>query len=303
MNHKKFVKLWNSSVSTQEIATAMKVTPNYVSKYAAMHRDECPARRARKVESNEPIPEKQVIEEVSTPDITEPQSDNEEDKEIPDTIVLDTSAIARDETFKIIEVAKHVVISSVVLREMNRLKDATEYNKEPKLHKKIQKVLKECAFDINSEKYSVVEFIALPKECPDETIVRNASKIDNAVVVTSDYGLCCFCKLYKTKYLLILDELDTIVFGAAVAPSLGQKKELPFNLVRHDDKLTIICLMGTIEVRHHNKSKILYPNEEADLFPGDRLTMNVKKESRYMVVKNKKHELILKPITSKSAIH
>ena len=300
MNHKEFVKLWNSSVPTQKIAAEMKVSQNYVSRYAAKHRDECPARRLRKVSSSKLPLEEQAAEDKFIPDITESQS---YDEKVFDTIVLDTSAVARDETFNIIESAKHVVISSVVLREMNRLKDATEYNKDPKLHKKIQKVLKECAFDINSEKYSVVEFISVPKECPDETIVRNASKIDNAVVVTSDYGLCCFCKLHKTKYLLILDESDTIIFGSTSQPALNPKKELPFNLVRYEDKLTISCLMGTIEVRHHNESKMLYPNEEADLFPGDRITMNVKKESRYMVVKNKKHELVLKPMAIKSAIH
>ena len=65
------------------------------------------------------------------------------------TIVLDTSAVKLIETFEIIEKAEKVIITSIVLRELNSLKDRM---KGTELYSQIQTLLKDSAMDNKCEK-------------------------------------------------------------------------------------------------------------------------------------------------------
>ena len=210
-----------------------------------------------------------------------------------ETVVLDTSAIRDERVFTIIDHAKHIVISSLVLREINHIKDIST---DLGTRKKYQKILKECAIDVNNEKYKILELLRQNSECTDEAIARYTSKLDNATVVTCDYGLCCFCKLYNVGYVLFSSEIPSIVQSIKSVTTIPSNSKDVFFLTRDEGRLNITCTKGTIEVKRKNGTvEIVNPEQKTELFEGDYVTVKVKKESRY-IVEMSKDKLILKPL-------
>lgn len=313
MDHAEFVKLWRAGTSAKEIASRFEVPVQSVYNYASKHRDECPSRHKKASaeteiveEASEPMEnetsekeneestetlvqennERLSIEQILDDSFKEPECDFTVNDQSFDTVVIDTSAISSLQTFSIIEKAKHVIISSVVLREINKLKDTVN---DIKLRHNFQKMLKDCALDFENRKYSIIDFLRQNNECNDETIARNAAEINEAVVITRDYGLCCFCKLYGVKYVLISNE------NIFTSKHESESNIAPFFLSRDRNKLTITCLMGTIEIKRGNVIKTLFINDKIQLFEDDYVTVKVKKESKF-VVKFTKGKLVLKPI-------
>lgn len=221
------------------------------------------------------------------------------------TIVLDTSAISTLETFEVIQKAEKVIITSIVLRELNDLKGRT---KNLELHNQIQKLLKECALDTKSEKYHVIDIYPKNDECHDETIARNAANIENAVVVTNDYGMCSFCKLYKVGYFLVMQEMKAQIILEDSDESETQDKNQENNestystsayiLKRSPGTMSIICLMGTIEIMQNGKLQTtLKVNEKAEIFENDKIKITTElKTTNYIVKSNyNKKKLFLSP--------
>ncbi len=289
MDHNRFVELWSSGITRKEIAKQLNLSISQVDTYARKHRDECPVRWQKKSEKIETI-------ESITEDDEVVQKNFVAEKDL--TIVLDTSSVRYAKTFEIIEYAKRVIIPSVVLIELNNLKDAIK-TEDASLYQAIQKLLKACALDLKSEKYSILNFVRSINECTDQTIVRNAANIKNVVVVTSDYGMCCFCKLYNVGYALVVDNVVTTLYNLTSDQNqpynLTSDQNQPFSLIREDERLILKCLRGTIKVQNSTKLERLIPTEKITLSEGDKVTVNLKKETLYICKRNKSNLLVLRP--------
>lgn len=289
MDHNRFVELWSSGITRKEIAKQLNLSISQVDTYARKHRAECPVRwqkKSEKIEAIESITENDEAIQNFVVENDEIIQNFVAEKDL--TIVLDTSSVRYTKTFEIIEYANRVIIPSVVLVELNNLKDAIK-TEDASLYQAIQKVLKACALDLKSEKYSILNFVRSINECSDQTIVRNAANIKDAVVVTSDYGMCCFCKLYNVGYALIVDNVVTTLYN------LTADQNQPFSLIREDEQLILKCLRGTIKVQNSTKLEKLIPTEKITLSEGDKVTVILKKETLYICKRNKSNLLVLRP--------
>lgn len=292
VDHAKFVEMWNNNISIKEISEYFAISLTYVSRYAKQYSDECPPRILQRKKS---------------------LNNNSEDTRLFSTIIIDTSAINNPKTFELIENAKKVIIFSTVLRELNTLKDNN--HKEAKFAfkareelRRVQTILRGCAFD-EADKYEVVDVESLTNERNDETIARNAVSYKKAVVITCDYGLCCFCKLYKVKFLLLepdvykIEEVKQSIEETSIEIGIQNIRETckilspitsgsNYELSEVNGRLMIKCLYGIVEISRKKGTKFLNPSEKYQLLEGDQVTAKIKKPNHthrtpYLVIREK----------------
>ena len=120
-------------------------------------------------------------------------------KESPSEIILDVSALTTEEGYDIVRKASKVYLTPGIINEMVGCKSARKRTND--FGWRVRDILRESAKDYEGQKYVCV-FVE-PKEVYEKDIFALKNQGIDAVIVTSNYGVCNHAKVHGMPYMLI----------------------------------------------------------------------------------------------------